>query len=200
MVLSKQLHVCPEKPNLPRGPRALRCFPSIQLVRCCTWWLEITNNLIRAFFLGKTKAFVYFYIRVSSGYCMRRGVSFFVLESMHLRICGVDSANTHAYVHSYQCVKGHLERFFLQVFLFVPSWYVCFPYFVSIQYTYPHECASLCNYCCTDFITVLTSHLLTRAEAHELHWQSDVVGDGHMQRHYTCSKGSFRKGVYHMRL
>ena len=61
---------------------------------------------------------------------MRRGVSFFVLESMHLRICGVDSANTHAYVHSYQCVKGHLERFFLQVFLFVPSWYVCFPYFV----------------------------------------------------------------------
>ena len=57
----------PEKPNLPRGPRALRCFPSIQLVRCCTWWLEITNNLIRAFFLGKTKAFVYFTLGLAAG-------------------------------------------------------------------------------------------------------------------------------------
>ena len=103
----------PEKPNLPRGPRALRCFPSIQLVRCCTWWLEITNNLIRVLFSRKDKGIRIFNIRVSSGYCMRRGVSFFVLESMHLRICGVDSANTHAYVHSYQCVKGHLECAFL---------------------------------------------------------------------------------------
>lgn len=67
----------PEKPNPPRGPRALRCFPSIQLVQCCTWRLEITNNLIRVLFSRKDKGIRIFYIRVSSGYCMWRGVSFF---------------------------------------------------------------------------------------------------------------------------